>query len=187
MITISHTLQPQIAKILLMPSQNVGILSPPLPTKLGTTIVFARGWNRGQLNSMPPPRKRVSWIASKQTGTVRKPIRNLPGNPSKTGSSIRIPPLPILGIPETDLAFRWSESYLKSLLDKHGIPCPQPRTRDTLIAKARENYESIRKSAGDAAAMPGNWLYDAWSDSDLKSWCDYRGIPVPQGSKRNEV
>jgi hypothetical protein len=72
-------------------------------------------------------------------------------------------------------------------LDKHGIPCPQPRTRDTLTAKARENYENIRKTIGDTATIPGNWLFEVWSDSDLKSWCDYRGIPVPQGSKRNEL
>jgi Putative nuclear envelope organisation protein len=82
---------------------------------------------------------------------------------------------------------RWSDSHLKAFLDKHGIPCPQPKTRDTLLAKARESYESIRKSAGDTAAAPGNWLFEEWSDSDLKSWCDYRGISVPQGSKRNEV
>ena len=83
--------------------------------------------------------------------------------------------------------FRWSESNLKAFLDKHGIPCPQPRNRDTLLAKARSSWESIRQSAKDTAAAPGNWVYDSWSDSDLKSWCDYRGVPVPQGSKRNEV
>jgi hypothetical protein len=87
----------------------------------------------------------------------------------------------------TLLLNRWGESDLKTFLDKHGIRCPQPRTRDKLHAKARENYESIRQSIGDTAAVPGNWLYDVWSDSDLKSWCDYRGIPVPQGSKRNEA
>ena len=82
---------------------------------------------------------------------------------------------------------RWSESHLKAFLDKHGIPSPQPQTRDALVASARENFEDIRKSVADTAAVAGNWLFDTWSDSDLKSWCDYRGIPVPQGSKRNEV
>jgi Putative nuclear envelope organisation protein len=81
----------------------------------------------------------------------------------------------------------WSESHLKTFLDEHGIPCPQPRTRDALLAKARHHYHNIKKSVGDRASVPGTWLFNAWADSDLKSWCDYRGIPVPQGSKRNEV
>jgi hypothetical protein len=85
------------------------------------------------------------------------------------------------------LTIRWSDSQLKAFLDRHGIPCPQPHKRDTLLAKARESWENVRKSAGDTAAVPGNWLFESWSDSDLKSWADYRGIPVPQGSKRNEV
>jgi len=76
---------------------------------------------------------------------------------------------------------------LKAFLDRHGIPCPQPHTRDKLLAQARKNYETVRKSIGDTAAAPGNWLFEQWSDSDLKSWCDYHSIPVPQGSKRNEV
>lgn len=30
-------------------------------------------------------------------------------------------------------------------------------------------------------------LLDAWSDSQIKEWCDKNGIKVPQGSKRNEL
>ena len=82
---------------------------------------------------------------------------------------------------------RWSESHLKAFLDKHGVHTPQPKTRDALLVRARETFENIRKTVGDAAAIPGNWLFEVWSDSELKSWCDYRGISVPQGSKRNEV
>ena len=88
---------------------------------------------------------------------------------------------------EIGIDCRWSESTLKAFLDRHGIPCPQPPSRDTLLDRARENYNNIRKAVGDTAAVPGNWLFEVWSDSDLKAWCDARGIPVPQGSKRNEV
>jgi len=81
----------------------------------------------------------------------------------------------------------WTESQLKSFCDYHGIPSPQPRTRDSLLKTARENYQSIADKTGETIAYPGDWLFQSWSDSDLKSWCDARGIAVPQGTKRNQL
>jgi len=81
----------------------------------------------------------------------------------------------------------WTESQLKSFCDYHGIPTPQPRTRDSLLKTARENYQSVANKAGETVAYPGDWLFQTWSDSDLKSWCDERGIAVPQGTKRNQL
>lgn len=57
----------------------------------------------------------------------------------------------------------WSESQLKAFCDHHGIPVPQPRKRDTILQKARSNYDVIAKKVGDTAAYPGNWLYDTWT------------------------
>ena len=81
----------------------------------------------------------------------------------------------------------WSDSQLKTFLDRNGIPNPQPSTRDSLLAKARENYQSIATKLGETTSYPGNWLYDSWSESDLKAWCDERGIPVPQHSSRDKL
>ena len=89
----------------------------------------------------------------------------------------------------SDFAFpnSWSESDLKAFLDRNGIPNPQPRTRDSLLSSARENYNVIATKLGETAAYPGDWLYSSWSESDLKSWCDSRGIPVPQPSSRDKL
>lgn len=81
----------------------------------------------------------------------------------------------------------WSESNLKAFLDKNGIPTPNPRTRDSLLSTARDNYNTVANKMGDAAAYPGSWVFDEWSDSDLKAWLDARGYPVPQGSTRNKL
>ncbi|KAK5169389.1 uncharacterized protein LTR77_005364 [Saxophila tyrrhenica] len=81
----------------------------------------------------------------------------------------------------------WTESQLKSFLDHHGIPNPTPRTRDSLLQTARSNYQSAANKAGETASYPGNWLYDSWSDSDIKSWLDERGIPAPQPSNRDKL
>jgi vacuolar-type H+-ATPase subunit H len=81
----------------------------------------------------------------------------------------------------------WTDSQLKAFLDRHGIPAPQPRRRDVLLKAARENYESIAKKLGEAAHYPGNWLYEQWSESDLKAWLDERGWPVPQPTTRDRL
>lgn len=81
----------------------------------------------------------------------------------------------------------WTESRLKAFLDHHSIPAPQPRKRDTLLRAARENYETVAKKLGETAAYPGNWLYEEWSESDLKEWLDSHGWPAPQPSNRDRL
>lgn len=81
----------------------------------------------------------------------------------------------------------WSDSQLKAFADKHGIPVPQPRKRETLLASIRKNYQSTAKKINEYAAYPGDWLYSTWSDSELKEFLDERGIPVPQPSARDKL
>jgi Putative nuclear envelope organisation protein len=45
----------------------------------------------------------------------------------------------------------------------------------------------VATKLGETAAYPGDWLYSSWSESDLKAWCDERGIPVPQPSTRDKL
>lgn len=81
----------------------------------------------------------------------------------------------------------WTDSQLKAFCDKHGVPVPQPRKRDTLLEKARFGYETVAQKAGETAAYPGNWLYETWSESDLKEWLDTHGIPAPQPTTRDKL
>jgi len=81
----------------------------------------------------------------------------------------------------------WTDSQLKAFCDRHGIPVPQPRTRDTLLQKARAGYETAAQKAGETVAYPGNWLYESWSESDLKEWLDTHGYPAPQPTTRDKL
>jgi len=81
----------------------------------------------------------------------------------------------------------WTESQLKAFCDKHNIPVPQPRTRDTLLQKARSNYETAAKKLGETTAYPGDWLYQSWTESELKEWLDTHGFPAPQPSTRDKL
>lgn len=96
----------------------------------------------------------------------------------------------------------WTDSQLKAFADKHGIPgkfispsqvhlanetVPQPRQRDTLLQKARQGYEVAAKKLGETAHYPGNWLYETWTESDLKEWLDIHGFPAPQPTSRDKL
>lgn len=55
------------------------------------------------------------------------------------------------------------------------------------MTTARQNYDSVAKKAGEYTAYPGDWLYSAWSDSDLKEYLDEQGFPVPQPTTRDKL
>lgn len=81
----------------------------------------------------------------------------------------------------------WTESQLKDFLDRHGIPNPTPVTHESLLTEARKNYNNVAEKLGETTYYPGNWLYETWSESDLKRWLDERGYPVPQPTTRDKL
>src|SRR5690606_27142877 len=117
----------------------------------------------------------------------------------------------------TDEVFdTWSDSQLKATLDKYGFNVPQGSTRNELLALARRNkkkftdeqhratasaasaYGSATSVVGEQAAAAtdatkgyGNAAFEAaigtWSNSRLKAFLDSRGVPVPQGSTRDQL
>ena len=45
----------------------------------------------------------------------------------------------------------------------------------------------MAKKANEYYSYPGGWLYESWSESDLKQFLDERGIPVPQPTTRDKL
>jgi len=71
-------------------------------------------------------------------------------------------------------------------------------TREELMSAAQSHYAEASKSSGKAYASVTSYLakqtdaakdsmFDTWSDSELKSYLDSYGVPVPQGTKSNEL
>ena len=56
-----------------------------------------------------------------------------------------------------------------------------------MLKNIRENYETAAKKLNEYTQYPGDWLYETWSDSDLKQYLDERGVPVPQPSTRDKL
>ena len=108
----------------------------------------------------------------------------------------------------------WSDSQIKEWADKNGIKVPQGSKRNELIALARKHRSqllgdnaasSVSSAFGAATTKAGNQYAQAkddaslksedvfnqavgtWSDSRLKAFLDARGVPVPQGGKKDEL
>lgn len=108
----------------------------------------------------------------------------------------------------------WGESQLKEFCDKNGVPVPHGTKANELRALVRRhraeilgdtvsdkaasafgaatsNAENQYAKATDSASLAAqdafNQASEQWSDTRLKSYLDARGVPVPQGSKKNEL
>lgn len=147
-------------------------------------------WTESQLKAFldyhsipnPSPRTRDSLLH-----TVRS---NYQSAANKAGETV--------SYPGDWLYSQWSTSDLKAWLDERGIPAPQTDSRDKLIASIRRHsyvasqeanrrYNSASHQAAAAQESLSNQLLESWSDSQVKQWLDKNGVPVPQGSKRNEL
>ena len=115
----------------------------------------------------------------------------------------------------TDAVFdAWSDSKIKEWADRNGIKVPQGSSRNELLKLARRHRaqllgdtaaSSASSAFGAATTKAGNGYAQAtdsahlkaddafntavgtWSDSRLKAYLDARGVPVPQGGKRDEL
>lgn len=61
--------------------------------------------------------------------------------------------------------------------------------RNSRIAylKARDQAAAATSSAQAAYATLTDKLIDSWTESDLKEFLDKNGVPIPQGTKLNEL
>ncbi|ODA83906.1 hypothetical protein RJ55_02423 [Drechmeria coniospora] len=98
----------------------------------------------------------------------------------------------------------FSRDNLKQYLLKHGDAAARAvaerseATRDELLGAARAAYSSASTAGGAAYASATAYLASAtaaverdgfrsWSESDVKAYLDGCGVPVPQGSKLDEL
>jgi len=66
--------------------------------------------------------------------------------------------------------------------------------RDDLIESAKKEYEAAKTTGGEMwksvtarAARETSYVFETWSESDLKSFLDTWGIQEPKGAKKQEL
>lgn len=131
---------------------------------------------------VPQPQKRDTIIQALRS--------NYEAVANKAGETVEYPGNWLYGL--------WSESDLKEWLDSHGIPAPQPTSRDALIASVRRNSRIASLRAADLQRSEKGYgestkqkvkqkFFDGWSDSKLKEFLEKNGINIPKGSKTAEL
>lgn len=98
----------------------------------------------------------------------------------------------------------WTLENLRSYLAANGDEATKKAarkssaTRDQLVKYAQDNYASASKAGGSSFATVTSALakatdyakdstFDTWTDSDIKAYLDSYGVPVPQGTKTEEL
>jgi len=98
----------------------------------------------------------------------------------------------------------WTLDNLKAYLSSSGNKAAEKAssqagaTREQLLSAAQDAYASASKTGGTGYASVTSYLakqtdaakdtaFDTWSESELKNYLDSYGVPVPQGSKKNEL
>lgn len=94
----------------------------------------------------------------------------------------------------------WTVENLKSWLSSQGHKASDKTgaTRDELLKQAQDSYASASQSGGSGYASITSALakatgsvkdttFDTWTQSDLKAYLDSYGVPVPQGTKTEEL
>lgn len=99
-----------------------------------------------------------------------------------------------------DLSYDNLKDYLSSSKDEVAKQAAEKSdaTRDDLVSAAQSAYSSASTAGGDSYASATSYLaqatdvvkqstFETWSESELKSYLDSYGVPVPQGTQLNEL
>ncbi|OJJ39181.1 hypothetical protein ASPWEDRAFT_49226 [Aspergillus wentii DTO 134E9] len=88
---------------------------------------------------------------------------------------------------------RWHETELERWLSDHDIPYPTPADRKDLEDLMKSNWDmkvqkplaQMTDQSSDQLHHAKEWIFDTWSDSQLKAFLDRHGIPAPQPRRRD--
>lgn len=81
----------------------------------------------------------------------------------------------------------WPVTSLQTFLTQNNIQYSAKDTKDDLINKVKEQFDSISKKNHGSSFYPGNWLYESWSENDLKDWLKSYGIEFNPSSTKDQL
>ncbi|KEZ46739.1 hypothetical protein SAPIO_CDS0015 [Scedosporium apiospermum] len=81
----------------------------------------------------------------------------------------------------------WDAEKLQTFLESKGQEVGQDTkaSKDTLIDRVKAAWYETEDNAQQAWTNVKEWIFDTWSDSQLKAFCDKHDIPVPQPRPRD--
>lgn len=73
----------------------------------------------------------------------------------------------------------WDTEKLSSYLKQKGVETKDSAaaSKDSLIDQVKKYWYETEDKAQNAWLSTKDWILDTWTDSQLKAFCDYHGIP----------
>ncbi|KAF2115929.1 hypothetical protein BDV96DRAFT_492204 [Lophiotrema nucula] len=83
----------------------------------------------------------------------------------------------------------WDTQTLTNYLSTKGYETKKgsKESKDTLVKQVQNYWTETEDSANQAYGSVKDWIFDSWTDSQLKAFADKNGIPVPQPRKRDSL
>jgi len=83
----------------------------------------------------------------------------------------------------------WDTKQLQSYLTLKGKQATKGTEKDKnkLVEQVKASWTETEDSASSAYASVRDWVFDSWSDSQLKAFLDKNGIPNPQPKNRDTL
>jgi len=83
----------------------------------------------------------------------------------------------------------WDAQTLTNYLTLKGQQAKKGTEKDvkSLAEQVKEYWGETEDSANQAYGSVKEWIFDTWSDSQLKAFADKNGIPVPQPRQRDSL
>ena len=79
----------------------------------------------------------------------------------------------------------WDVSQLRKYLQSKGHEGVHDDTQERLLSKVKGSWYETGDKSQQAWGDVKDWIFDTWIDSQLKAFCDKRGITVPQPRTRD--
>lgn len=78
----------------------------------------------------------------------------------------------------------WDFDSLTKFLKHHGIKVDEKANKSDLLKTLKNKYSSISKKNKGSNFYPGDWLYESWSEDDLKKWLNNYKIEFDKNSSK---
>ncbi|KAI6841243.1 hypothetical protein KC340_g2027 [Hortaea werneckii] len=84
---------------------------------------------------------------------------------------------------------KWDTNQLSNYLTSQGqqIKKGAEKNKDSLLSQVQSYWKVTEDKANDAYADTQSWIFDTWTESQLKAFLDYHGIPNPSPRTRDSL
>ncbi|KAG9786486.1 hypothetical protein KCU95_g8349, partial [Aureobasidium melanogenum] len=83
----------------------------------------------------------------------------------------------------------WDTKQLQNYITSSGqqVKKGTEQNKDSLISQVKSYWSETADQASDAYSSVQDWVFDSWTDSQLKAFLDYHSIPNPSPRSRDTL